>query len=273
MKQRQWKGTRPLSFAAVGAAVAVTAMLAASAAVVAPVAWAAGSGPDGKAPDPSAVLRVVVDNLRGGAMQATYTFTVERPGRVSEYVMELVTDGDRRGHIRVIAPPRDAGQAFLMSGDDLWLYNARLGRSLRLPPSGRSSAFLGSDLSYNDLVGRDLEKDYDPSLTRADGDALILELVPKPGAPTPYGRALIEVDPETLAPRWVDYYDQRGQVVKRLTLSDYLPMGNRRIPLTMVVEDRVREGYRTTARLSDVRFDIPVSEACFTLEALERGCR
>src|SRR5690606_4026478 len=116
--------------------------------------------------DPSAVLRAVVDNLRGGAMQATYTFTVERPGRVSEYVMELVTDGDRRGHIRVIAPPRDAGQAFLMSGDDLWLYNARLGRSLRLPPSGRSSAFLGSDLSYNDLVGRDLEKDYDPSLTR-----------------------------------------------------------------------------------------------------------
>ena len=94
-------------------------------------------------PDAEAVLRAVVDNLRGGAMEGTYTFVVERPGRTSQYVMEIVTDGDRRGYIRVIAPPRDAGQAFLMSGDDLWVYNSRLGRSLRLPPSGRSNAFFG----------------------------------------------------------------------------------------------------------------------------------
>src|SRR5690606_30852067 len=98
---------------------------------------------------------------------------------------EFATDGDRRGYIRVIAPPRDAGQAFLMNGDDLWLYNSRLGRSLRLPPSGRSNAFLGSDVSYNDLIGRDLEKDYNASLAAADAGALLLDLAPVPGAPTP----------------------------------------------------------------------------------------
>ena len=52
----------------------------------------------------------------------------------------------------------------------------------------------------------------------------------------------IEVEADSLAPRWVDYYDQRGQVVKRLTLSEYFPVGERRIPLEMVVEDRAREG-------------------------------
>lgn len=224
-------------------------------------------------PDAEAILQAVVDNLRGGPMQGTYTFVVERPGRTSQYVMELITDGDRRGLIRVAAPPRDAGQAFLMNGDDLWVYNPRLGRSLRLPPSGRSNSFLGSDLSYNDIAGRDLEKDYAPVSARSEGDAIHLELVPRPGAPTPYGGAQIEVELETLAPRWIDYYDQRGQVVKRISLSDYMPVGARRIPLEMVVEDRAREGYRTIARLSDVEFDIPPPESCFTLQALERGCR
>ena len=108
-------------------------------------------------PDADLLLRTVIDNIRGGAMEGVYTFVVERPGRVSEYVMEIASDGDRRGLIQVTAPPRDAGQAFLMDGDDLWVYNPRLGRSLRLPPSGRNNAFLGSDVNYNDIVGRDLE--------------------------------------------------------------------------------------------------------------------
>src|SRR5690606_7386431 len=94
----------------------------------------------------------------------------ERPGRITEYVMEIVTDGGERGLIRIVAPPREAGQAFLMDGDDLWLYNSRLGRSLRLPPSGRSGAFLGSDVSYNDIVGRDLENDYIAAFAETEGE-------------------------------------------------------------------------------------------------------
>lgn len=232
-------------------------------------AAAAGAGE----PDAEAILQAVIDNLRGGSIKGTYTFIVERPGRTSQYVMEIIADGDQRGLIRVVAPPRDSGQAFLMNGDDLWVYNPRLGRSLRLPPSGRSNAFLGSDVNYNDIAGRDLEKDYTPAVTQAGADALTLELTPNPGAPTPYGRVLIEVEQESLAPRQVDYYDQRDQVVKRLTFFDYLAVGARRVPLEMVVEDRVREGYRTIVRLSDVQFDVSVPESCFTLQALERGCR
>lgn len=221
-----------------------------------------------------AVLEAVVDHLRGGPLRGTYTFVVQRPGRSTEYVMEIVSDGDQRGLIRVTAPPREAGQAFLMDGDDLWLYNARLGRSLRLPPSGRTGAFLGSDVSYNDIVGRDLERDYVAAFAEESSSEglIVLELTPRPGAPTPYGRVLIGVEAERLAPRWVDYYDQRGQVVKRLTLSEYLEDGGRFLPLLMEVEDHIRQGNRTVVRLSGVELDAAVPESCFTLQALERGC-
>src|SRR5690554_4064074 len=285
------------------ASATVTAVPANAAAVAAEAVTTDGSGP--AAPDASAVLEAVVDNLRGGPMRGTQTFVVERPGRITEYVMEIVTDGGERGLIRIVAPPREAGQAFLMDGDDLWLYNPRLGRSLRLPPSGRSGAFLGSDVSYNDIVGRDLENDYIAAFAETEGETaegaaaagapeggapaggapkgaapegggpdgvIVLELTPRPGAPTPYGRVVVGVDGASLTPRWIDYYDQRGQVVKRLTLAEYLEAGQRRVPQLVVVEDRIREGYRTVVRLDDVVLDAAVPKTCFTLQALERGC-
>ncbi|OUN01711.1 MAG: hypothetical protein BAA04_12705 [Firmicutes bacterium ZCTH02-B6] len=230
--------------------------------------------------DATGVLEAVVDNWRGGPLRGTYTFTIERPGRTTEYVMEIVADGQDRGLIRIVAPPREAGQAFLMDGADLWLYNARLGRSLRLPPSGRSNAFLSSDVSYNDIVGRDIEKDYTAMFAapeaaggRGTDATIVLELTPRQGAPTPYGRVVIGVEETSLTPQWLDYYDQRGRVVKRLTLSEYLEVGGSRLPQLMVVEDLTKQGYRTLVRLSGVELDTSVPDACFTLQALERGCR
>ena len=83
--------------------------------------------------------------------------------------MEIIADGDQRGLIRVVAPPRDSGQAFLMNGDDLWVYNPRLGRSLRLPPSGRSNAFFGSDVNYSDIVGPRLGEGLRPGRHSSGG--------------------------------------------------------------------------------------------------------
>lgn len=222
-------------------------------------------------PDAEQIVRAVVDNLRGGTLAGTYTFTVERPNRTNQYVMEIISDGEDRGLIRVVEPPRDAGQAFLIDGDDLWVYNPRLGRSLRLPPSGRNNAFLGSDISYNDLAGRDLEEDYTPALLSSAGGMLTLELTPKPGAPTPYGKVILEVEAERLTPQRIDYYDQRGTVVRRAGLSEYTPVGDRWVPLRMMVEDVMRAGYRTEALLSDAQFGIDLPEGSFTLQALERG--
>lgn len=237
------------------------------------VALSAGGRASAQEPhDAREILQAVVDNLRGGTMEGTYTFTVERPGRASRYVMAILSDGEERGLIRVVEPARDAGQAFLIDGDDLWVYNPRLGRSLRLPPSGRNNAFLGSDVSYNDLAGRDLEEDYTAALLPSEPGSLTLELTPRVGAPTPYGRVMVEVAADHLTPRRIEYYDQRGNVVKRMTLSDYTPAGGRHVPFRMVVEDVTRSGYRTEAVLSEAAFDIALPDGCFTLQALERGC-
>ncbi|MDR7495014.1 MAG: outer membrane lipoprotein-sorting protein, partial [Armatimonadota bacterium] len=201
----------------------------------------------------------------------TIALTVVRPGRQTEYALDIWSDGEDRALAVVRAPARDAGQAFLRVGDNLWLYNPRLKRALRLPPSGRSESFLGSDISYSDLAGRDAEQDYTPRIAGTAEGVITLELRPKPGAPTPYGKLLVRAQAATYAPLEWTFYDQRDRAVKRVTFSDHTRVGARLFPTRTVVEDLLREGYRTTASLRDLRFGA-VPETCFTLQALEQGC-
>lgn len=219
------------------------------------------------------VLDRVVENLRGVGQWATLQLTVERPQRTTDYVMEIVTDGDKRSLARVTAPPREAGQAFLSVDTNLLIYNPRLGRSLRLPPSGRSNAFLGSDLSYDDLAGEEYRDQYDATIAGSNADAITLDLTPHPEAPTPYGKLEFRVQRATYAPLTLTFFDQRGNAVKRMSFSDFKTVDGRTVPERFEVVDLLKDGYRTVAAWTRVDYTTPVPDACFTEAALERGCR
>lgn len=226
----------------------------------------------GAATDPQAVLRAIVDQQRGGSLRATLTLDVARPGRQTRYVLDLVSDGQERALIRVRAPAREAGQAFLRDGETLFLYTPTLGRALRLPPSGRSDSFLGSDLSYADLTGRDLERQYTARVTAEDAEHLTLDLTPRPDAPTPYGRVTVEARVKGPVPTRITFFDQRGGAVKRVNFDQYAPVNGRSFPVRTTVEDLVRPGRRTTLVYSNSTFGARLPGTCFEQRALETGC-
>ena len=224
------------------------------------------------ATDPQTVLKTIVDNQRGGAMRATLTLNVARPDRQTQYVLDIVSDGDKRALSRVKAPAREAGQAFLRDGENILIYNPTLKRVLRLPPSGRSDSFLGSDLSYSDLAGRDMEQDYTPKITAEDAETLTLELIPKPDAPTPYGKVTLKAKAKGYVPLEVTYFDQRNQAVRKISFSQFAEVGSRSFPVQMSIEDLLRPGNRTTLVYSNFKFGVSLPESCFGQRALETGC-
>lgn len=224
------------------------------------------------ASDPQAVLRAVVDSQRGGSLRATLTMEVVRPERTTRFVIEIASDGAERAIIWVRAPAREAGQAFLRIGESIQLYSPVLRRVLRLPPGGRADSFLGSDLSYGDLAGRDLERDFTPRITAETPTQITLELTPAPLAPTPYGRVVVLASRPALALLQMTYYDQRGRAVRRLNFSRHTEVQGRQVPLQVEVEDLLRPGQRTSLVFSNHRFGVTIPEACFTIRALEVGC-
>ncbi len=220
--------------------------------------------------DANAILEAIVNNLRGESQVATLNMQVIRPDEEDVYTMRIYSEGEEQGLTRVIAPPRDAGQAFLNDGDNVFIYNPRLRRVLRLPPSGQSDSFLGSDISYNDLAGDDLEENYQASIVEETETSVTLELVPSPNAPTPYGRVELTAEKPSYAPTNITYYDQRGNAVKENILSDYAEVDGLYIPQRFEVTDLLEEGHRTVVTWQDADFGVDIPEACFTQNALER---
>lgn len=234
-----------------------------------PSAVRAQEGGDAEAQE---LLDRIIENLRGESQRATLTLTVERPDRTQSYQLRVVSDGSERSLTRVVAPARDAGQAFLIEGDNIFLYTPRLGRVLRLPPSGRSNSFLGSDISFNDLAGDDYRDDYSAAISAREGGTVTLALTPNEGAPTPYGRLDFDADAETLEPLRVVYIDQRDTPVKEILFEERVDTDAGIIPTRFVVNDLTQDGYRTVAEWTEYTFGGDVPETCFRQEALERGC-
>ena len=219
-----------------------------------------------------AIIDAMIDNLRADNVSATIAMTVTRGDQVNEYLIETLSSGEDRSLIRVVAPPRDAGQAFLTVEQNLFVFNPRLRRTLRLPPSGRSDSFLGSDLSFNDLAGDDYREDYSATVIERDDTTVILELIPSPQAPTPYGKLLFSADASTLSPTQLTFFDQRGKEVRIITFSEVVESGGRFIPTRFEVHDLLRENSSTVAFWRDYDFEAEIPESCFSQEALERGC-
>ncbi len=227
--------------------------------------------PDAVAPpDAVALLDRILGNLRGSSQIATVEMTVVRPDREEGFTLRIYSAGDDRGLTRVIAPPRAAGQAFLNDGDNLFLFNPRLKRVLRLPPSGRSDSFLGSDISYDDLAGDDLRDSFTARVLEESDDAITLELVPMADAPTPFGKVHISAVKPSYAPTRITYFDQRDQAIKENRLSDFVVADGRSVPQRFEVADLLEEGNRTIVIWRDAEFGVAIPEACLTPAALER---
>lgn len=220
--------------------------------------------------DAAQIVDRILENMRGESQVSTLEMTVIRPDKEDKYTMRIYSQGEEKGHTRVIAPPRDAGQAFLNDGDNVFIYNPRLRRVLRLPPSGQSDSFLGSDISYNDLAGDDLRDSYTATLLEETDASVSLELVPQANAPTPYGKIHLTAEKPSYAPTSITYFDQRDTAVKENILSDYAEVEGRYIPQRIEVKDLLEEGNSTVVTWNDAQFGVTIPEACFSQNALER---
>jgi outer membrane lipoprotein-sorting protein len=220
------------------------------------------------------ILDNIVNSQRGGqTSSSTITMSVIRPDKTTEYQIKNVSDGNERALIQVVAPNKDAGQAFLQDGDNLYLYNPRLKRTLRLPPSNQNDSFLGSDVSYSDLGGNDLQDNYTPEITKQDDTMVELTLIPKELAPTPYGKIILTADASNnYRPISYVFYDQRDTPVRQLAFSEYVDVDGTYFPSRFEVQNLISEGESTVITFQDLKFGVEVDQNCFKESALERGC-
>lgn len=186
-------------------------------------------------------------------------------------------DGDKL--LAIFKSPADVrGTVFLSHthpdrADDQWLHLPALKRVKRIAPANKSSPFMGSEFSYEDLASAEVEK-YTYAY-RGDesyeGEArFLLERVPV-DAESGYSRQLVWVDLERFVPLRIEYHDRRGEKQKTLVLREYRQYLGRYWRAHEARMDNHRSGKRTILRWDDIRFRQDLSEQDFLPASMARA--
>lgn len=224
-------------------------------------------------PDPAAIVKAGFDYYRGLASEAEVEMVIHRPTWERTMRMRAWTKGTDKSLIRITAPPKDTGNGTLKIGHEMWTFNPKVNRVIKLPPALMAQSWMGSDFSNNDLAKSDsILNDYTHSLagTEAhDGHTVyVIESIPKPAAPVVWGKQVLKIrDDHILLAE--TFFDEALQPVKRMTAGDIQMMGGRLFPRTWRMQAVDRPEEFTLLRYHALSFWDDLPERLFTLNALK----
>jgi len=240
---------------------------------------AARLAPAPKGTSARAVAKRVEDVFRGRTTYLEGSLEIRSPRLPAPRLVRFRSWEDRPGRrsfIRILAPPKDAGMAFLKLHPNLWNYIPRVERTVRIPPSMMLQSWMGSDFSNDDLVRESSQlDDYDQELLGVDrsisgGPAYVLAYRPHEDAPVVWGRIVTWVQVARAAPLRQDFYDEKGTRLRVLRFEQIRDVQGRPYPHLWVMVPLDRPGHETRVQIQEIRFDEPIDAAVFTKRNLER---
>jgi outer membrane lipoprotein-sorting protein len=156
--------------------------------------------------------------MRGKASVSTVEMVIHRPDWERRMTIKAWTKGEKQSLFFITAPPKDNGNGTLKKGREMWIFNPKVNRVIKLPPSMMSQAWMGSDFSNNDLAKSDsLIYDYRHRLIQTESVAgkkvYHIESLPKPDAPVVWGMLKLKIR-EDLILLSETFYDEDLKPVK-----------------------------------------------------------
>lgn len=178
-----------------------------------------------------------------------------------------------RFFIHILSPVRDKDTTFLREDRNLWMYLPRAEKTIRIPPSMMSQSWMGSDFTNDDLVKEssyveDFTHELRGTVTIEGSECWHLVMVPKPDAPATWGRIEVYVTIDPLLPWRYDYYNQRGELRKRMQMSDVKTMDGHLMPTRWIMTSVDKPGNATIISIDEIDFDAKLPDRVFTQQYL-----
>jgi outer membrane lipoprotein-sorting protein len=237
----------------------------------------AGLGGSGKAEDAQSLVQASFDYYRGKASFGTVDMTIHRSDWERMVTIKAWTKGQEKSLFRIIAPPKDKDNGTLKKGREMWIFNPKVNRVIKLPPSMMSQSWMGSDFSNNDLAKSDsLIKDYSHTLvgteTHEGKKVYVVKSVPKPDAPVVWGMLELKIREDHIFLREA-FFDEDLQLVKAMTAHDIQMLGGRLFPKVWRMQKADVEDAYTELRYHELSFTEDLPENLFTLSNLRNPRR
>ncbi|MBA3948840.1 MAG: outer membrane lipoprotein-sorting protein [Acidobacteria bacterium] len=240
------------------------------------------------------IARQVQERDTGNDSRMTMRMTlVDRRGRARARALSMsgmqggkgrAVPGDRT-LLHFTLPNDIRGTGFLVwehpgADDERFLYLPALGRVRRIAGSEAQESFVGSDFTYEDIGGRELDDytytllDENATWTAADGSrhaAWILESKSR-DANARFPRVVSTIRKDILVAVGAEIYNRRNEKQKTFAATRVEKIGAFWTVMAMTMADAA-EGTRTDLVVEKAEYNVGLKASDFTRVQLERGAR
>jgi len=155
--------------------------------------------------------------------------------------------------------------------DDRWLFVPAISQVRRIAANDSRASFVGSDFTYEDISGRDVDADTHTLVGEEACDGAtcyVVESVPNDGDPE-YARKVSYIDTTSFLSLKEEYYDGRGATIRVYTADAIEAIGGYPTVTARTMSDMTM-GHRTEVVFESVEYDVGLDEDVFTERSLRR---
>ena len=199
---------------------------------------------------------------------------INAQGNVRERKMTMLRinvgkSGDQRYYIYFHGPADVKGTSFMVwkypaKEDDRWIFVPALKLVKRIAADDKRSSFVGSDFTYEDVSGRDLEDETHALLRKENlGGRPAYVVESKPKASADYSRRMSWIDSERWLPLKEEYLDARNEPLRVFT-ADKVEQTGKQWTVTARSMKNLQSGHRTEVVYQEVGYDVGLKPDIFT---------
>jgi len=227
------------------------------------------------AQDATEIIRKADEKMQGNSNKVEMTMTLIRPDWQREVKIRSWSKGTELSLIIIDAPARDKGTAFLKREKELWNWQPKIDRVIKMPPSMMMQSWMGSDFTNDDLVKQSsIVKDYHHMILKDSViqgyDCYKIEMIPKEEAAVVWGKIEIYITKDELLQLLIKYYDEDFFPVNVMILSDIKTMDGRTIPTKLEMIPVEEANQKTVMVYHNMEFDIDISDQFFSLQNMKQ---
>jgi Outer membrane lipoprotein-sorting protein len=207
---------------------------------------------------------VLIEKGHAPRERVLVTYRLEKTRRDTAYLVRFLDPEDISG-TGLLVVDEDSGEA------NQWLYLPALDRVRRISSGRKGGRFVGSDFYYEDLEERHPEEDVHRIVGEESVSGVvcrILESTPVNEDNSVYSKRVSWIDPQTLLPMRVDYYEKnantpskRFHLIKKARVQGYWTI------MRSGMTD-LKSGHETQMIADTVIYDRRLPESLFSTRAL-----
>lgn len=185
--------------------------------------------------------------------------------------------GDQKYFIYFYQPADVRDMTFMVykyaaKDDDRWIFMPALNMVRRIAANDKRSSFVGSDFTYEDVSGRDIEDDnytIEKEEKLGDKDTYIIKGAPKDEKGADFSYKFSWIDKGNFLPLREEYYDKRGELYKVFTADEVKDVQGFPVISKRSMKE-VKSGHRTEVEYRKTEFNIGLTDDVFTERYLKK---